>query len=151
MKTSALAVVVIVFASVATSVAQDMVEYSHAATLPAASLQGLANKVNESLQKAPAKGSSGAQVQTISPAKGGATPEPVAKPTPPALFILADGKQLESSHYFLTAQNLVVEDGPKPQTIPLTALNRDATIAANEKRGINLKFPNSPSQMTISF
>jgi len=151
MKTSVISVFVIAFAGVATSAAQDMVEYSHAATQPAIAVQGLANKINGSMAKKAAPGSSGPQVQTVSPATSGPATDAVAKPTPPALFILADGKQLESSHYYLTAQNLVVEDGPKPQTIPLTALNREATIAANQKRGLDLKFPNSTSQMTISF
>ena len=127
-----------------------MVEYSHAASTSAASLQGLANKINGSLQKG-AQSSSGPKVQTVGPSKPGSAPELSSKPTPPALFILSDGKQLESSHYVLTAQNLEIQDGPKPQTIPLSAVNREATTAANQKRGLNLKFPNSTSQMTISF
>jgi hypothetical protein len=151
MKPSAIFVVVFAVAVVASSAAQDMVEYSHIAAKPPVSLQGLANKLNGSLQKSTTQGGSTPQVQTVESSKLGASSEPPAQPTPPALFILADGKQLESSHYVLTAQNLVIQDGPKPQTIPLSALNREATIAANHKRGLNLMFPSSTSQMTISF
>ncbi len=107
MKTTVLSVLVIAFAAGTTSLAQDMVEYSHIAAKPPVGLQGLANKINGSLQKSATQGSSGAQVQTIESTKSGAAPESVAKPTPPALFILSDGKQLESSHYVLTSQSLV--------------------------------------------
>jgi hypothetical protein len=151
MKSAGIALVLIAFAAGATSLAQDMAEYSHAAASAASSVQGLANKLNLTLQKPGTQASSGPQVQTLDSSKPGAHSEAVAKPTPPALFIFADGKQLESSHYVLTAQNLVIQDGPKAQTIPLTAINQQATIIANQKRGLNLKFPTSMSQMTISF
>jgi len=151
MKTKTIAVIVIAFAAGGTSMAQDMVEYSHVAAKPPVSLQGLADKINGSQHKSAAQSGSGPLVQTVPTSKAGAPADTVPKPTPPALFILADGKQLESSHYMVTAQSVVIEDGAKPQTIPLSALNRDATIAANQHRGVNLKFPNSPSQMTISF
>lgn len=151
MKTKTIAVIVIAFATGGTSLAQDMVEYSHVAAKPPVSLQGLANKIDGSQQKSAAQGGSGPQIQTVPSSKTGAPAETIAQPKPPALFILADGKQVESSHYMLTAQSLVIQDGEKPQTIPLVALNREATITANQKRGLNVKFPNSPSQMTISF
>ena len=151
MKTFAIAVVVFAFAAGATVAAQDMVEYSHASSTAAASLQGLANKLNASLPKSATQGGPGPRVQTVGPSTSGSAPEPAAKPAPPAVFILTDGKQLESNHYVLTAQDLMIQDGPKPQTIPLSAVNREATVAANQKRGLSLKFPNSTSQMMISF
>ena len=38
-----------------------------------------------------------------------------------------------------------------PTKVPLSALSRKATVAANQKRGLDLKFPDGTSQMTVSF
>jgi hypothetical protein len=37
------------------------------------------------------------------------------------------------------------------RTIPLTAINLDATTAANRGRGIDLKFPKNKSEIMLSF
>lgn len=37
------------------------------------------------------------------------------------------------------------------RTIPLTAINLDATAAANRERGIDLKFPTNKSEIMLSF
>lgn len=131
------------------SSAQDMIEYSHIAAKPPVAMQNLANKTNAALGKSV----SGASGPTAAPkdTKVNAGQELVGKPTPPAVFILSNGTRLESSHYVLTAQNLVIQEGTAERTIPLTALNRDATVTENKKRGLDLKIPTSQSQMTLSF
>jgi hypothetical protein len=131
------------------SVAQDMVEYSHVATKPPVSMQNLANKTNAALEKS--VGSSSASKAAPKDTKVVAGKELDGKPTPPAIFILSNGTRLESSHYTLTAQNLVIQEGTVERTIPLTALDRNATVAENKKRGLDLKIPTSQSQMTLSF
>jgi hypothetical protein len=123
--------------------AQDMVEYGHAATKPPVSLQSLANKASASSHKPVTQ----SRVQNIDTGKT----LPAAKPTPPAIFILSNGKQLESSHYLMDSNNLVIQETGAEQTIPLSSLDRKATEAANQKRGVNLKIPTSGSQMTLSF
>lgn len=162
MKIKAIAVFVFMFLYGLTSYAQDMVEYSHAAAKSAAELNALASKVSGSLQKSAGQTSTEPRLKEIpnspskTPASGAsksttAAQDAAPKPTPPAVFILNDGKQIESSHYLVTAQSVEIQDGAKPQTIPLSALNRNATVAENQKRGLSINVPNSPSQMTISF
>lgn len=140
-------VVVIVLAAGFNAAAQDMIEYGHIATKPPVSLQNLAKKANGSSQKAVTQSS----VQNIDTAKTSAGTASSAKPTPPAIFILSNGKQLESSHYLLTSENLVIQETGAEQTIPLSSLDRKATLAANQKRGLDLKIPTGGSQMTLSF
>lgn len=77
--------------------------------------------------------------------------QPVSKPTPPAVFILSNGDRLESSRYVLTADSLLVQQGQTQRTIPLSAVNVDATITANRERGINLTIPKNTSEITLSF
>ena len=132
-----------------TAVAQDMLEYSHIAAKPPVGLQTLGNKTNAALEKA--AGGKPADKAAPQDKKVVAGPELTGKPTPPTVFILSDGTRLESSHYELTAQNLVLEEGTAQRTIPLTALDRKATVAENQKRGIDLKIPTSQSQITLSF
>jgi hypothetical protein len=71
--------------------------------------------------------------------------------TPPAVFILSNGDRLESSNYLLTTSSLRVQQGEAQRTIPLNAVNLDATIAANHERGVDLKIPKSKSEIVLSF
>ncbi len=131
------------------SVAQDMVEYSHIAAKPPVSMQTLSNKTNAALEKTVTeKSASKAAPQDRKVTPG---PELTGKPTPPAVFILSNGTRLESSHYELSSQNLVIQEGSTEHTIPLTALDRNATVKENQKRGIDLKIPTNQSQITLSF
>ncbi len=147
MKPASIGIVVMILAAGVSAAAQDMIEYGHIATKPPVSLQNLAKKANGSTQKAVTQSS----VQNIDTGKTSVAPESAAKPTPPAIFILTNGKQLESSHYVLTSNNVVLQDAGAEQTIPLSSLDRNATEAANRKRGVDLKIPTSTSQMTLSF
>ena len=72
-------------------------------------------------------------------------------PPPPAIFILKNGERIESSRYTLTATEVRVEKGDADRTIPVSALNLEATNAANTARGLDLKIPTGNNQMTISF
>jgi hypothetical protein len=82
-------------------------------------------------------------------AKPGGSPKP-ASPSQPAVFILSSGERLESSHYLVSSDSVQVEQGEKQRTIPLSALNVDATLAANRARGIDLKIP-SKGQIMLGF
>jgi hypothetical protein len=157
MRARAIAVFVFALALGTACLAQDMAEYSHAAAGSAVGLNGLANKLNSTLQKSGPQGSAQPHLQTVPGPKsetsktGAVAANAPAKPTPPAIFILKNGKQIESSHYLLTAQDLTIQDAAKPETIPVSELNRDATTTANQKRGLSISIPNSTSQMTVSF
>ena len=77
--------------------------------------------------------------------------QPAPSLTPPAVFILSNGERLESSHYVLTVNSLRVQQGETQRTIPLSAVNLDATIAANHEKGIDLKIPKNNSEVLLSF
>lgn len=77
-------------------------------------------------------------------------PGTAATPTPPAVFILSTGERLESTHYLVTSDSVQVEVGDKQRTIPLSALNVDATVSANRARGIDLKIP-AKGQIMLGF
>ncbi len=86
-------------------------------------------------------------VQQALSKQGGKTPPVPAKP---AVFILSSGERLESSHYLLSSDSVQVEQGETQRTIPMSALNVDATVAANRARGIDLKIP-SKNQLMLGF
>ena len=73
------------------------------------------------------------------------------KPVPPALFVLANGEKLESRRYVLSANSLQVDIDRKQRTIPISELNIDATIAANQQRGIDISFPQDRSSLFLGF
>jgi hypothetical protein len=77
--------------------------------------------------------------------------QPGSNPTSPAVFILSNGDRLESSRYLLTADSLCVQQGQTQRTIPLSAVNLNATIAANRERGIDLKIPKNRAEITLGF
>lgn len=74
-----------------------------------------------------------------------------AKPQPPALFVLRDGEKLESRHYVLSADWLRINLDRRPRIIPLSALDLNATIAANQKRGIAMVIPQDGSSLFLGF
>jgi hypothetical protein len=69
----------------------------------------------------------------------------------PALFVLTSGERLEGYRYVLTSDSLRVEVGGKQLTIPVTALNVPATIAANQERGIDMMIPQDHSSLFLGF
>ena len=76
---------------------------------------------------------------------------PGSNPASPAVFILSNGDRLQSSHYLLTVDSLRVQQGRTQRTIPLSAVNLEATMAANHERGIDLEVPENRAQITLGF
>lgn len=160
MKPVLTAVVAIVLGSGCTSLAQTMVEYSNLAGKGVGAPKALSSKINSSNEKIAAatgaadSGSQGsaakatAQTRTTTPQ---AEQEQVAKPTPPAVFILSNGERVESNHYILTTDGVRLQDKGGERTIPTKELNVNATMTANNERGLHLVFPTSTSQITLSF
>jgi hypothetical protein len=81
----------------------------------------------------------------------GAARSATAKMLPPAVFILTNGEQLETRRFVLTASNLSVSIERRQRTIPLDMLDIDATVAANQQRGIDLRIPNDRNEISLSF
>jgi hypothetical protein len=77
--------------------------------------------------------------------------QPVSSPTPPAVFILSNGDRLESSHYLLTVDSLRLQQDGGQRTIPLSAVNLEATLAANHERGVDLQIPKNKDQIMLGF
>jgi len=73
------------------------------------------------------------------------------KPQPPALFVLTNGEKLESRRYVLSARSLQVDIDRKQRTIPIDQLNVDATIAANQQRGIDITVPQDRNSLFLGF
>ena len=76
---------------------------------------------------------------------------PASKTLPPAVFILASGEKIESRHYLLTADRVQLTVARKRRSIPLEALDLDATLAANQRRGLELHIPASESEISLGF
>ena len=74
-----------------------------------------------------------------------------AQPQPPAVFVLNNGERIESRHYVLSADSARIVVGRKQKTIPLATIDVDATVAANQQRGIQLTIPNSRDSLFVSF
>lgn len=74
-----------------------------------------------------------------------------AGPAPPAVFILTSGQQLEAQRYLLTHDTLQVQHGRNRESIPLSQVNLEATIAANHARGIELQIPENRNELTLGF
>lgn len=75
----------------------------------------------------------------------------VVKPQPPALFVLTNGEKLESRRYVLSADSLQIDVNRKQRTIPISQLNVDATVAANQQRGIDVSIPQDRSSLFVGF
>ena len=74
---------------------------------------------------------------------------PIAKQKPPTLFVLKDGERLESRYYLLTVESLRIEVDRQQRTIPVSALNLDATIGTNHERGIEVVIPRDRSTVFL--
>ena len=74
-----------------------------------------------------------------------------AAPKPAAIFILSNGERLESDNYILNHDSVQLMQNGAPRTIQMSAINIQATVAANKQRGIDLKVPADKSQMVLSF
>ena len=75
----------------------------------------------------------------------------IVRVLPPTIFILASGERLEARRYVLTASNLSLSVGRQERTVPLDVLDINATIAANQMRGIDLRIPESRNEISLSF
>jgi hypothetical protein len=72
--------------------------------------------------------------------------------TPTAIFILSDGRRLESQNYTITDTTLTIQEPHRSaMQVPLDRLNLEATQLENHKRGLDLQFPEGRSEILISF
>jgi len=131
--------------------AQNMIEYSTAATHSAGSVSAAGSALNKATKRISGSTGSSSNSPKLWEAKPTTADKKPAKPTPPAVFILANGERFESSSYLLTADSLSAQQGTTQRNIPLSQLNLPATLAANHQRGIDLQVPKNSSQIMLSF
>ena len=84
------------------------------------------------------------QLQAEIAARGGQAP-PTAAPgqKPPSItLILKDGRRIDAPGYALVGTTLWVFDSDTASKIPIFDVNVDATQKENQKRGVNIVFPN---------
>jgi thiol-disulfide isomerase/thioredoxin len=74
-----------------------------------------------------------------------------AKPRQNTVFVLANGERLESDEYTIDSSGVNVMIDGKKRSIALSALNVDATKAANKERGIELAIPANRGEIVLSF
>jgi hypothetical protein len=76
---------------------------------------------------------------------------PIAKAVP-AVFIFSDGRRIEAQNYTITDSLLTIKDARRPAVqIPLDQLNVEATLAENHQQGLDLRLPESRSEILIGF
>jgi hypothetical protein len=129
--------------------AQTMVEYSTLSTHSGQALAAPTSSAHTSRHHADPYGTTKGNVWQEKNAR--AKDAAPSKPTPPAVFILSNGERLESTAYVMTSDSLRVNQHGSQRTIPMSALNRNATMAANRERGVNLELPANKAQITLSF
>lgn len=156
MKLKLVALIAATFGLVPAIPAQTMVEYSNLSAQASKSLATPAAAPTAPPRVAPQKSAaksdsapSGPVVWEEKSVRG--KDQPLSKPVPPAVFILSNGEQLETSNYLLTVSSLRVEQGGVQRTIPLTKVNLEATLAANHRRGIDLMVPANKYQIMLGF
>ena len=68
------------------------------------------------------------------------------------VFVYSDGKKVEAADYTITySAVLISRPRQKTETIGLDQLDIDATLRANQARGLELRVPRSKSEIFLSF
>lgn len=92
-----------------------------------------------------------AEPRMIEVSEAAAVPSNLTK-TPMAVFILSDGRRLESQNYTITDSILSIKELHRPaMQVPLDQLNIPATLTENHQRGLDLRLPESSSEILIGF
>lgn len=109
------------------------------------------------VRDAPAASAPAAPVVALADPKMIEVPAPVAAPsnlanTPAAVFILSDGRRVQSQNYTITDSILTIKEPHRPAIqIPLDQLNIEATLAENHQHGLDLRLPENKSEIVIGF
>lgn len=68
-----------------------------------------------------------------------------------AIFVFTDGNRIESDDYLITKDALFINKDGQKTRYPINTVNRDATKAANQSRGVDIIFPKSKSEFNLDF
>jgi hypothetical protein len=72
-----------------------------------------------------------------------ATPSPAPAPPKPTVLVFRDGHQIQVDNYIMTANRLFALGPERKQTIELSELDLNATVKANQDRGVRFAVPKS--------
>jgi hypothetical protein len=86
------------------------------------------------------------QVIDVPAGESGAAPAPL-----PTVFVLRQGARIESQSYLLTSEFLILGSGTRTRKIPRSELDEEATVNANQERGIALRIPAGSNEVSLSF
>ena len=151
MQIKLLAVVAAIVALMPVAQAQTMIEYSSVATHSSSAALGGLSKLSTATGKHATDHYGTTKGRVWQEKNARLKDENPSKPAPPAVFILSNGERVESADYFATTDSLRVNQHGQQRTIPMSELNRSATVAANRERGVELRLPDNKAQITISF
>ena len=76
-----------------------------------------------------------------SAAKSNPDPKPDADSSPATVFIFKDGHKIETRNFAIMGTTLYDMSGPSLRKVPLTDLDTEATMKANDENGITVKLP----------
>jgi thiol-disulfide isomerase/thioredoxin len=95
-----------------------------------------------------APGSSG--VKVIDVPQTGSRGAPL-KPSPKTVFVFKNGERLEVDHYSIDAGVLHLTKDGQQRAVALSTLDIKSSLDVNHERGVELKIPQSRSEVTIAF
>lgn len=164
MYSGATLVMAVVLWTATAMVSQNMVEYGKLPMVPPQA-PNPASALGSRMAAEQPSGPSGPKIIEVSPDLGKSAKKPAAtqvtkastpppappKPVSTAVFILSNGDRVESSEYVLTQNSVHLTENGVKRTIPMSALNTQATVDANKQRGIDLKVPASSAEMVLAF
>jgi len=68
-----------------------------------------------------------------------------------AVFVFTNGNRIESDDYLITKDTLFINNNGQKTRYPINTVDRAATKAANESRGVDIVFPKSKSEFNLDF
>jgi hypothetical protein len=72
-------------------------------------------------------------------------------PVPRAMFILTNGERIETRQYLVTYDHVELTVDRQSRILPLSMLDVNATLAADRKRGVDLRIPAGQNEISLGF
>jgi hypothetical protein len=86
--------------------------------------------------------SQGAQAPSAAPPSVSPSASKPSDDDPPTTLVFRDGKRLETQNYAIVGNTLwLMADNGHMQKVPLSELDREATLKSNEDRGVDFRVP----------
>lgn len=73
------------------------------------------------------------------------------RPKTVAVFVFTNGNRIESDDYLITKDALFINKDGQKTRYPINTVDRAATKAANQSRGVDIVFPKSKSEFNLDF